>query len=299
MLDLSHIPQRWAGAYDQQVFPGSLTTATTLNQVWTKPRGIQMVQILCIGQGGNGAAGVVGATATGGAGGGCGSVMLMTISAFNLPDILYVGAGTGGAGVVIDSKVATKPYGTVFGTTPALNDVVAFGGGAIGNATTAGATPTIASSAVGARGTYTLIAGALGGTAGAAGATGGQASFGTYTVGGGGGGGGNTTTAGPGGTSGSTATPNGQMYAIPGGVGGTSGVAGGNGSGGSSDISRLVFTGGGGGGSGFFNATTSNGGNGGNGGYGCGGGGGGGAFTGMTAGLGGKGGPGLVIITSW
>ena len=65
MLDFSHIPDQLT--YDRQVFIGNMKTAAGLTQTWVKPRGISMVYIFMLGQGGNGAAGAVATPLSGGA----------------------------------------------------------------------------------------------------------------------------------------------------------------------------------------------------------------------------------------
>ena len=109
MLDLRHTPSAYAGAAGQQIFIGTMTTATTLSQTWVKPRGISMVSMLILGQGGKGANSVVGATSAGGAGGGSGAQSHLIIPASSLPDILYVGAGSGGGGTAVATIVAARP----------------------------------------------------------------------------------------------------------------------------------------------------------------------------------------------
>ena len=304
MLDFSNIPTK--GAADVQTFIGNMTTVTGTTQVWTKPRGISMVHILCLGQGGKGNNATAGATSAGGVGGGSGAQSILLIPARLVPDILYVGAGAGGTGAAVASIVAARPCGATYNSIPLPQDTFLVAGGAIGNAGTAGAVGTIATAILSGRGWATFIAGiaggALGAATGAAGGAVGANATGLMVSGGGGGGGMSAAAAFAGGAAFTTALPTGYVGHGTGGIAGTSGVAGGNGSSGAQITDQnngWVLSGGGGGGTGFPTATASAGGNGGTGGFGCGGGGGGGAVTGQTAGVGGFGGAGLVIITSW
>lgn len=300
MLDLAHIPLPWAGGADQQIFVGNSRITTGATMVWQKPRGVSMVHILCVGQGGDGVASVVGATSAGGAGGGSGGVSTLIIPATAIPDILYIAAGAGGKGTSVATKVSVSPCGATYNATatPALTLLDATG--AIGLATTAGAVSGTSNCFLSARGVALFIAGIAGATGGAAtGAVGGTAGTGAGNgyVGSGHGGGGMSAAgafAGGGGTG-------------IGGAAGTSGVKGGDGRSyrmtshplyyGKDPVPRNL--GGGGGGTSFPTATISNPGNGGHGNYGCGGGGAGGAITGTIAGIAGEGGPGFAIISCW
>lgn len=116
MLDFSHIPTR--GSADIQTFIGYQRTITGGSQQWVKPRGISMVHILCLGQGGNGASATAGATSAGGAGGGSGAQSSLLIPARMLPDILYVSGGAGGAGTAVASIVAARPFGATYNSIP-------------------------------------------------------------------------------------------------------------------------------------------------------------------------------------
>jgi hypothetical protein len=302
MLDFSHIPKGYAGAADQQIFIGTNTSIVGASQQWLKPRGISMIQILCLGQGGNGGAGAIGATALGGTGGGSGAQSALLIPAAFIPDVLYIQAGAGGAGTAIASIVATRPHGATAASIPLPQDTFLIAGGAIGNAVTAGAVGTIATAILSGKGMATFLAGIAGGAAGAITGTAGAAvaanTTGLLVSGGGGGGGMSAAAAAAGGAAFTTAMTSGYTGA-GGGTAGASAVNGGQGNNGVVDLSRLVFGGGGGGGAGFPAVTVSAPGTGGGGGFGCGGGGGGGGVTGQTIAVGGRGGAGLVIVNCW
>jgi hypothetical protein len=299
MLDFQHLDDR---SELVQIFYGNMTTAIGLNQVWVKPRGIITVNILALGQGGNGTVGSVGATATGGVGGGSGGQSYLTIPARLIPDILYIGAGAGGTGTAVATIIAARAHGATAASIPLVQDTYLIANGAIGNAVTAGGLATVASCLLSGRGIAAFLGGFSGGNGGAVTPTAGTA-VGAITTGlmvsGGGGGGGMSAAASTAGGAGFTTALQTGYAGATGGAAGTSGVAGGNGQNAINDITRMVFGGGAGGGSGFPTATASAGGSGGAGGYGCGGGGGGGAVTGQAAGAAGKGGQGLVIITCW
>ena len=89
MLDLFNIakPQNC----DIQTFYEVRGTSSAPTASWVKPRGVSNVYMLLIGAGGNGDAGSY-------SGGGSGAVTVWYGSAQNVPDILYVQIGGGGAG---------------------------------------------------------------------------------------------------------------------------------------------------------------------------------------------------------
>ena len=86
MLDFSHIPS--ATKNDTQVFIGNASNVGNYSHTWVKPRGVNMVSIFMVGQGGKGMIGAVGATALGGAGGASGAQSAWTGPAWALPDVL-------------------------------------------------------------------------------------------------------------------------------------------------------------------------------------------------------------------
>ena len=295
MLDIFHDVKTLENSW---IFQGTASAARASNAMWTKPRGIKMVHILCAGHGGIGVTATAGATSAGGAGGGSGGQTHVLIPAAFLPDVLYVAAGNGTV-ANIATWVSVRPC-AAYNAIPAASDLLCYANGA--NGTTAGAVATSSAAILMGKGVFQALAGIAGGTAGAATPTAGGAvganTSGLMLSGGGGGGGMSAAATTAGGAAATTAPPN--PYPIPqGGAGGSSGVDGGRGQNGYVDWNSMIFTGGGGGGSGFPTATTSNSGGGGDGAPGCGGGGGGGVITGKTAGAGGKGGPGFVIITCW
>jgi len=83
-------------------------------QVWNKPAGISMVNIVVIGGGSGGGAGYHGSaslvTARGGCGGAAGGLVSTTIPAILLPDTLYLYVGHGGAGgpAYTDAVIANR-----------------------------------------------------------------------------------------------------------------------------------------------------------------------------------------------
>ena len=303
MLDFTDTPS--AGNAIVQTFIGNMRTVTGTTMTWTKPRGISMVHILALGQGGNGVGSTAGATSAGGAGGGSGGQSQLLIPARMLPDILYIGAGAGGAGTAIATIVAARPHGATYNSIPLAQDTYLIAGGAIGNAATAGAVGTIATAILSGKGIANFLAGLAGGAGGAATGAAGVATAanttGLMVSGGGGGGGMSAAAAFAGGAAFTTALPTGYVGHSTAGAAGTSGVAGNPGNNGAQFLANTgwVLSAGGGGGTSFPVATISACGNGGAGGYGCGGGGAGGAITATAAGVGGLGGAGLVIITAW
>ena len=82
-----------------QTFVGHIGNAPTTWYNWIKPRNINNVYIYCLGGGGGGGGGGTAAgNAGGGSGGGGGGAACLLISAYLLPDNLFVGVGGGGAG---------------------------------------------------------------------------------------------------------------------------------------------------------------------------------------------------------
>ena len=298
MLDFSHFPT--STKVDVQTFIGNQSAVGNGgSQTWVKPRGVGMVSIFLVGQGGKGAPGVIGATSTGGSGGGSGAQSSWTGPAWAVPDVLHFSGGAGQANAAIPTLLTTRP--TV--ASPAVSDIALWAGGA--NAGTAGPIGTIAGGILAGAGISFYLVGQTGGTAGAITPTAGgnitALTTGLMVMGGAGGGGMSAAAA----TAGGSVTPSFPSWCPPAtaAAAGTSGVAGGRGNNGICHFMQrhipFVSTGGAGGGSGFPTATISDGGSGGSGGYGSGGGGGGGAVTGAVVGVGGNGGPGLCIIASW
>lgn len=272
---------------------------------WTKPYGVTMVNIVCIGGGGGGGAGftaAAGAARGGGGSGGSSAVTRVTIPAFFLPDTLYVQVGAGGAGVTTGTAGSgVLSYVAVAPNTTATNVIARSGaagaaggttgtGAAVGAAGAAGTIATIATMPLAGMGHFDLIAGQIGVAGGAvAGGNGtAQALPTTAVITTGGTGGGGTTAADFAGgawtaVAGSLLSEKRPATPAAGSFDGSSGFM---------VTGPLFFFGGTGGSS----SNAGVGGVGGNGSYGSGGGGGGG---GTTGGMGGDGGPGIVIITSW
>ena len=286
MLDLSHIPN---SQQDIQIFYANGTAW----QTWRKPRKCSYVWIMCIGGGSGGGGGQGPFDTVGGNGGGSGAVARALINSQQLPDILYVQVGRGGAGGanLTNGSAGTRSWVSLLPVTSiiAQNIVLGSGGG------------------VGAGGTTgTGLA-----SAGESAITTSSASFATLsnfisTAG-------RPSTAFDGFSDWLPNNPLTSSIVCPGAganLGGTYGSilatsisplipagangVGGNGGNGITSWKPFYSLGGAGGG----NATSGNGGNGGNGGIGSGGGGGGSA-TGGTPGKGGDGGDGLVVIISF
>ena len=319
MLDFFHVPNN--PKFDQQIFYANSPTTTQYWVTWSKPRGVNFVNIFALGGGGSGGAGAVGAasTANGGGGGGSSGHSITTFPAYNLPHTLYVSVGEGGLG---GTGAGTNGVGTYISIAPSTTAnyclAIALGGGLGGAASgaTAGAAGgaggqvTIAQAPLASLGVFSVFVNAVVSLAGQAGIIGGTAAALTLPVTGivttgGTGGGGLPAISTIGQSGGAFTVPAGNIFPpAAGGAGGAAtnapGTAGTNGS---QVISKLLYfyggTGGGAGGLSSVGAATAAGGAGGAGSFGCGGGGGGGGFTGAAVAPGGNGGPGLVIITSW
>jgi hypothetical protein len=283
-----------------QVFSPNGSTAW---QIWSKPRNISFVHVLCIGAGGGGGGGQAGSgNRAGGGGGGCGGISNGIFPSSIIPDILYINVSTGGAGGAsgANGTAGGTSYVSMQPNTTAANVLLYANAGGFGQAAgTAGSAGTnfaLGSANFAYYGILTTGAGIIGGTGGSNIGGNGNNIIITYPLSGGAGGGGATTGQTTLGNGGSIAGV-GIIPTINGGItGGT--LDGGEGYTGqlpsSSSSIRLpiLFTGGAGGASGG----ASNGGKGGNGGIGSGGGGGG---AGVLGGAGGNGGNGLIIITTF
>lgn len=298
---------------DIQIFLGQTGTTNLQWTTWQKPLGRTMLNIFALSGGGGGGGGFAAAAASargGGGGGGSSGTMRITIPLAFIPDVLYIQAGFGGAGVRSAGGTAGSgalSYVSVSPSTVAM-DVLCIsgaaaptGGGtgtaaAVGAAGVGGTIPTLALSVLGhALGIVgLLIAGQVGFAGGAiAGAVGGAGSFaqtGVCTMGGTGGAG--TTAADFAGglitaIAGSFISDMRPQNATAGSITGSSGIY--------LPKPFWSYCGMGGGAS-----NAGEGGNGGNGGPGSGGGGGGGGIAGGGLnGGGGDGGPGMVVMTCW
>jgi len=110
MLDLYHLTENTKGKIDY--FYGKSDINAEVWEVWEKPRGINMIQITCIGGGGGGGASNNSTTARGGgAGGSSGGFTSLLIPAIFLPDVLYVSAGDGGAGGAAGNPAGLGGFG--------------------------------------------------------------------------------------------------------------------------------------------------------------------------------------------
>jgi len=311
-MDFTHLPSR----YKSNVKIFNPTTSTNLQgfQMWNKPRGTSMVEIICIAGGGGGGGGftrTAGSAGGGGGGGACSGITRFVCPAIFLPDILYIQVGAGGQGgaasvagtaglnsYVLTSKTAVLPNIICY------SGVNAPGGGGAGTGAAAGSAGTVPTIAVtqpwNALGQWFSTVGLVGVVGGAqTGAVGTSiTAWAANPLSPGAGGAGCTTTDFAGGGQTVTALLDvGSFGYFPTGAGVL--AAGGTGTGaainGSSGVEKLMpFLNSGGAGGGSNNSGQA--GHGGSGGYGCGGGGGG---AGTTGGRGGNGGDGLVIIISW
>lgn len=285
-------------------------------QVWNKPAGISMVNIVTIGGGGGGGAGYHGSasliTARGGCGGAAGGLVSTTIPAILLPDTLYLLVGKGGAGgpaytdaVILNRTGSNGSSGDISyvclypeinsGSVLIQSSQTRPGGGTGGQTTTQAAATAI--TITNANDLKWLGITGIVNTPTAAGVGSTTAALSSITYVGfltGGAGGGQIANNGSGQGGGSVIMTNinaAFSISVPGGAFGV--VA--PGSVGFFKQSPFISTGGAGGG-GTYNASRGGrGGNGGRGAYGCGGGGGG--SGGSFNGSGGDGGDGLIIIT--
>jgi hypothetical protein len=311
MLDLLHLPKSTPGNVDYFYNTGGTSWAT-----WEKPRGIIMLEIICIGAGGGGRSGwcLNAASRSGGGGGGSGGFTRLLIPAVFLPDVLYVIVGKGGDGGASATTAGTANVG-INGTFSSVNIAPTnasiyiacyanSGSGAPlgtvsgGGAGSGAAVATQANALMSGLGIFSALAGQSGNLGG---------TFNTFdviypTTGlllSGGAGGGGTSSSFVAGVGSNIIVPTQTSFSLI--TARSGGTANNPGADGLSLLQPLMSIGGGGGGS--SNSTTLNGipgGRGGNGGLGSGGGGGGAGPSGTGgSGAGGRGGDGLVIIRSW
>ena len=319
MLDVFNLPNNLLSPdTDVQMFVGRLQPSSGLQpsinevQTWKKPRGIRMLQILCVGGGGGGGGGqsaIAGTNKTGGGGGGSSGLTSLIVPAFYLPDKLYILPGYGGTGGAADTNGITGNPSFIFyypdsnfqsqnllATSAGLNSQAGAGvKGAAGSPGTGGggaSAPTITT--VQSIGVAAFFGGNSGASGGAAAGAGNSASWTTnaaFLFGGSGGGGSSSVTNGAGGGVTLTSFVGPVTEATP------KAAAGGANPGSGGYLLRApnyhLFGFGGLGSGGVDNAVGAAGGNGA---PGCGGGGGG---SGTTGGAGGNGGPGFVVITGW
>ena len=310
MLDLNHLPKPTTGSADY--FFGKSSTLGGSWEIWEKPRGINMINITCIGDGGGGGGGATNNSATargGGAGGSSGGFTSLLIPAIYLPDRLYISVGSGGLGGAagnpatlgtagVGSYVAIAPYTTL---TPIYTVCYANGGtvSAVQASSTATSTApgavaaaTIANMLIAGLGNFSALAGQVGGAGGlfnnGAGGAITYPTTGLLLSGAAGGGGGSS-------AGGAVTAPTQASYVYFNTL--AAGAAGNPATDGRSGYNiqqPLLSLGASGGGAGSNAGATAA--NGRPGGIGCGGSGGGG---GNPGGAGGDGGPGLVIIQYW
>jgi hypothetical protein len=287
MIDAGHYAGHPKGKFGYfQIFYG-LTNGAGANgpwQMWVKPKGCHMVNILCIGgaNAGNNGIQAAGGSGTGGNGGAGACVSRLIVAAALIPDVLYVSCGEGGSA----GNVGAASYVSISAASNNHSNLLIHA-----NPSTSASSATTCE--LSTLGVATFQAGVSGGAAGSsAGGAGGSlvpVNSGSTTCGG----------CGGGGTNGTTTDGAGGAYIISANVfpilaGGGAGPTGGPGNNGYTFWQPLVMCGGtGGGANGLANGRLGY--NGGNGSWGCGGGGGGSGWSG--GGAGGQGGPGLVIIT--
>jgi hypothetical protein len=281
-------------------------------QIWTKPKNVRLVHILCIGSGGGGGGGQPSTSGTarrGGGGGGSAGYSFGVFQASLIPNNLFLLVPTGGAGGIGGSSSTnggggTLSYVSIESNITAINILIQSGavaptGGTSGlNGGNAGTGGTVyAGGILDLSGITRYIAG-QNGTAGQTTAVPTDLTLNRILSGGSAGAGTNGATP----QAGANIIGGGYINNINGGAGSSSGIAG-NGSDGYisqlpmvNGLQRqpLLFTGGAGGGS----SNTGTGGTGGSGAFGSGGGGGGAGFTAL-AGNGGRGGDGLIIINCY
>lgn len=289
MIDYNNLPD---GEYKTFIYDSAG------RYLWSKPRGITMVYILCMGSGGGGGSGQTGASGTtrsGGGGGACGGITKLIIPAFLIPNTLYCVVGQGGNGgssgnggsgnlSYIEFEYSSARVST---NTLVISDLVAAGGGQ--SSGTGGAVPQVATLTTAIYhnlGCFTTLIGIVG-AAGGNGGSGTAVSFGNVgnlnCPGSGGGGVTSTDISQQGGAITSIAPLPNISASLSSGTNGTSGI---------SSYKPLYFYGGTGG----AGNSAGTGGTGGDGANGCGGGGGG---AGITGGDGGRGGDGLIYIICW
>ena len=309
MIGHFHLPR--SGLIQPEVFHAGMSTASTGWVKWRRNPNASKIAIFALAGGGGGGNGVVGANsaAAGGGGGGSSGQVYLELSAYSIPELLFLSVGFGGTTATsgIGTRVAVFPD-----TTPANTLVFVNGGGAGGNGLTgtggtagaAGAVSGFSNMPLAGSGTPLFTAGQAG-TAGSI--TGAPTNISLPTTGlrcTGGAGGAGLGAAGAAGSAGGSIVGSGQIPGLGGGSGGSAAVIPpGNGDNGFRvNLGRNgFFLGGGGGGSTHGTALTVGlvGARGGLGSIGGGGGGGGGALTGSTQGTGSSGGDGLVIIFQW
>lgn len=169
-----------------QTFIGDCTVDSLQNRIWTKPRGVSMVHIFCLGGGGAGGGGFTGVASSargGGGGGGSSGHGTLLVAANLIPDVLYVQSGAGGIGTL--SGGGTAPSGirsfVSISTNVAIpNNVLIMSGaagptggvtgtvGAGGGGGSAGSVAVIASMCFAHLGFFDVIAGQAGTAGGAA-----------------------------------------------------------------------------------------------------------------------------------
>ena len=317
MLDFNHILSN--PGTDLQYFLGTVGNPFLQMYTWVKPRNARMCFLVCVSGGASGGTGIVsGSTSGGGGGGGCGTITSLIIPAMFLPNILYLGCGSGGLGPTTAGSVGTlgtqsviqsEPFTSSIGQLLVINSAptgtagagaaTTGGGGGVGGGYLGG------TSCFNGRGIKNELSGLTGG-AGGSNLTAGTATTLNFTqsmlTAGAGGGGSDLTGAFAGGSvSGMGSTANLQqelIFTAPGGAAAVGATPAGNG--GSGITKNFLMNLGGSGGGGASQTAGGTAGAGGNGAPGCGGGGGGGGnTTNPTVGKGGDGGPGFVFIMSW
>ena len=177
MLDLLHLPKSTPGNVDYFYNTGGTSWVT-----WEKPRGIIMLEIICIGAGGGGRSGWSATTETGavsgGGGGGSGGFSRLLIPAIFLPDVLYIQVGRGGVGGTLlttagatAGSAGSTSYVSIAPSTAAIYTACFANGGsgaAVGAVTNGpggvgAAVATLANALMSSLGQFTALAGHTGG----------------------------------------------------------------------------------------------------------------------------------------
>jgi len=183
-IDTFNLPN--IGRGDYELFTANDNVGLTTWTPWRKPKGITFLWVIGVGGGGGGGSGFSGIAGTsrgGGGGGSAGAMITGFFSAFNLPDVLYMSIGTGGAPTVAGIQTVLSIYPSsalnfALGAAPGGNP-----GGTSGGSTggTAGSAPsTTLTGMLGALGIF--VAPRTSGTAGTGAPGGSNASAVNYTT---------------------------------------------------------------------------------------------------------------------
>lgn len=139
-IDIYHLASQLPGNLQVFTAPDNANDVSGVTyQTWTKPSGMSMAYMLCIGSGGQGAASGGGSHNNGGGGGGSGSQSVLLCPIFLLPDTLSIkvglsttanGANGGGSAIYLTSSME---HFSVNGGPAVTDTVLSSGGGGAGN----------------------------------------------------------------------------------------------------------------------------------------------------------------------